>query len=102
MFGAQAYLAVQTSSASPWQLVDDMYRVALKRIDEGRLDKAHAIVSEGLFASLNPSVPFSRGLADTYEVVLRQLEPPGSPATARKMLALLHEAWRAIEPAKAQ
>lgn len=100
MFAAQAYLAVQAASSSPWQLIDQLYRTALQRIDEGRLDKAYAIVSEGLFASLNPAVPFSRGLADTYEIVLRHLEPAGDPGTARRMLQLLHEAWQAIEPSK--
>jgi flagellin-specific chaperone FliS len=101
MFAPVSYEAVRVAGAGPWQLIDDLYRGALRRIDEGQLEKARAIVSEGLFASLNPSLPLSRGLADVYEVVLLHLGPGGSPATARQMLELLHEAWCAIEPGRA-
>lgn len=98
MFGVQAYKAVETATDSPWRLIDKLYEGALKRIDEGRLDKARDIVSEGLRGSLNPAIPFSRGLADTYDAVVVHLEPGGDPPTARKMLATLHEAWRGIRP----
>jgi flagellin-specific chaperone FliS len=101
MFGVQAvkaYQAVEACTDSPWRLIDRLYEGAIRRIDEGRLDKASLIVSEGLIGGLNPAIPFSQGLLNTYDGVLMHLEPTGDAATARQMLVSLREAWTAIRP----
>lgn len=101
MFGVQAanaYKSVEASTDSPWRLIDRLYEGAIQRIDEGRLDKATLIVSEGLIGGLNPTIPFSQGLLATYEAVLVHLTPAGNAATARQMLQTLREAWLAIRP----
>ena len=98
MFGVQAYKSVEAATDTPWQLIDKLYTGAIQRIDEGQVGKAFAIVEEGLLGGLNPDIPFSRGFADTYDAVLIHLSPKGDARTARRMLATLQEAWRAIRP----
>ena len=98
MFGNNSYQAVAFATDSPWKLIDRLYEGAIARIDEGRLDKAVEIVSEGLHASLNPDIPMSRGMADVYELVMLHLtRPEGSVPTARHMLVTMREAWQGIQ-----
>lgn len=98
MFGINAYQTVALQTDTPWQLIDRLYSGALQRIDQGRLQDASRIVEEGLLGALDPKVEFSKGMADVYEGVLLHLEPGGNVECARKMLTLMHEAWRGIKP----
>ena len=96
MTGIQAYQNTALSTDSPWKLIDRLFEGAIARIDSGQLDKARRIVEEGLLGALDPAIPMSRSLADTYEAVLVHLEPGGDVATARKMLSTLREGWLGI------
>jgi len=93
-----AYQQTAAHTASPWKLIDMLFEGAIARIEKGEIEKAHTIVEEGLLASLDPSVPFSQGMANTYEAVLIHLSEGGNPQVAKKMLITLREAWMAINP----
>lgn len=98
MFGVNAYQAISYQTDTPWRLIDRLYEGAIQRIDQNRLADARRIVEEGLLEGLDPRVEFSKGMAQVYEGIMVHLEPGGSPACAREMLVLMHEAWRGIRP----
>lgn len=97
MFGAQAYKNTAVATATPWKLIDMLYEGAIKRIDEGQLEKAKVLVSEGLVAGLNPTVPFSQSYLKVYDEVLLMLNTRATAATARQMLVDLREGWQGIK-----
>lgn len=97
MFGAQAYKNTAVATASPWKLIDMLYEGAIKRIDEGQLEKAKVLVSEGLVAGLNPTVPFSKSYLKVYDEVLLMLNTRATAPTARQMLVDLREGWQGIK-----
>lgn len=96
MYGARAYQQVNVTTASPWKLIDMLYEAAIKRIDEGLLEKAKLIVSEGLYAGLNPDVEFSKSYAKVYDTVLDMLNTRATAPVARQMLVELREGWAAV------
>lgn len=95
-----AYTQTAAHTASPWKLIDMLFEGAIAKIDKGEIEKAHEIVEEGLLASLDPSVPFSKGMASTYEAIMIHLSEGGNPQVAKKMLMTIREAWLAINPDK--
>jgi flagellin-specific chaperone FliS len=101
MFGVKAYQQVAMQTSSPWQLINQLYTGAIQAIDEGKIEKAHRIVEEGLFANLTPSNPLSKGYAESYEVVMAHLRPGGKLETARSVLVTLQEAWFGIQQKQA-
>ena len=96
MFGAQAYKSTAVATASPWKLIDMLYEGAIQRIDQGLLEKAKLLVSEGLIAGLDPKVPFSKSYFEVYEQVIALLSHRDTAPTARQMLVELREGWQGI------
>lgn len=97
MYGAKAYQNTAVTTASPWKLIDMLYEGAIKRIDEGHLEKAKVLVSEGLVAGLNPSVPFSHSYLKVYQEVLNMLNTRATAPVARQMLVELREGWAGVK-----
>lgn len=97
MFGVKAYQNTAVTTASPWKLIDMLYEGAIKRIDEGQLEKAKVLVSEGLVAGLNPQVPFSQSYLKVYNSVLDMLSRRDTAPVARQMLVELREGWAGVK-----
>ena len=91
--GAEAYAEVSAYTATPWQLIDDLYGGAIFAIKQGKISKAFRIVNEGLFLSIDPKQPHAQGLAKSYEKVMADLIPGGSPSRAMQSLQDLRNVW---------
>lgn len=102
LYGVEAYQMVAALTSSPWDLIDQLFGGAIRCIDERRLAQAYRIVEEGLLGNLNPSGTLSRGLADSYDIVLHHLRPGGSLPLARRMLVTMREGWKGIEEKKVE
>lgn len=96
MTGIKAYQSTAVTTASPWKLIDMLYEGAIQRIDQGLLERAKVLVSEGLMAGLNPAVPFSASYRDVYDQVLVLLSSRDTAPVARQMLVELREGWQGI------